>query len=112
MSEEYECKRVGEVYELIKSGKIFTEPELRQSILNVFINEGLESVKNKKYWTREFPPDFLLRVIQGLEETIQSKKDQNQEEMTEAEIDIYRLLCIRFYRIRRVVKNLLKKEDV
>lgn len=103
--------RIGEIYDKIDKGEIPVEEELKQAILSIFTHQGIEKVKNQTYWSREEPILWITRMTQLIEENLREKKTHERQEMGEEELEFYRKIYVRFYRIRRTVKNLLKQEN-
>jgi len=111
MSDYQDGIRIAEVYKMLNDGVIPVEPELKQTILDLFTTQGIETVKGKRWWSREHPLEFLSRLVQELEEIIIAKKTHEGSEMTEPEIDLYRSVRVRLYRVLRAVRTLKKSED-
>jgi len=104
MADYQEGIRIAEVYKKIMDGEIPVEPDLKQPILDAFLEHGIDEVNGVRYWSKEYVPDFILRLNEMIEEVLADKEN------TEEHLNLHKRLYVRLYRIRRVVKNLLKQE--
>ena len=102
--------RIAEVYKMLQDGVIPVEPELKQPILDLITTQGIETVKGKRWWSREHPLAFLSRLVQELEEIITAKKTDG-EELTEEALESTRAVRVRLYRVLRAVRTLKKSES-
>ena len=106
-----ETLRLAEIYQKIEKGEIYVEPDLKQTILDIFTTHGVEKVGKQWYWKKEDPRCWILRMTQSVEEILRDKKTHEGADMSEVELDLHKVVYVRLYRIRRIVKNLIQQED-
>lgn len=96
--------RIAEVYKKILDDEIPCAPDLKQPILDAFLEHGIDEVNKVRYWSREDPRCFILRLAEMVEEVLRDS------ETSEEQLVFHRRIYVRLYRIRRIVKTLLKQE--
>ena len=96
--------RIAEVYKKILDDEIPCAPDLKQPILDAFLEHGIDEVNKVRYWSREDPRCFILRLNEMIEEVLADKEEPEEK------LAFHRRLYVQLYRIRRVVKKLLKEE--
>ncbi len=80
-------------------------------MLNTLMNFGVIEEDEKRYWTTTHPLTVLSQILELLENIVETKKDEDGADLDDENHDFMKQLRIRTYRIKRVVRDLIKKEN-
>ena len=111
MDDYPETFRMGELWSEIREGKIECEPNLKTAVLDTVLNYGTTKAGTGHIWIKRNPLSVVNEIITDLLTDINRRETHTHEEMTEAELDFHRQLRVRFIRIRRAVRTILKEQE-
>lgn len=95
------------VHEDVREGRIECEPDLKDDVLGAITKVGTTLEGDE--WRHDNPLSIILDIIGILQQIIDTRRDLNENELSEEELDYNRRAYVRFYRIRRAVKHIIKQ---